>query len=456
MKRCVLPATVLFVFLSVLGCKQKAMPPISFYSGKSIDNLLAMETADRGNPAVLLALAEAYAGSGDVGASLSYLGKAEKRISAGSAEVRARIYILRSSVDLASAQYANSLKAAQNALKADKQKKTSAAVSLARALNAIGKDEDSRKAYAAIVEATPELMGSPDWAAYIKLVKDSDPKAALAAVIAFQDRLPYEAGTGTVESGLREAMGDFAGAVFAAYKELSYSLSMGFIDDKAVATGLLGVKTTFEARKEKDDVFAALACIELWQKKDYKACVQKLSGMKAVLDPSSFGAWMLGACRLSLSPADLNILKAYAAEERRYASFPEYWKRAAVALAGVDEAGSRAAAERCIALSPSGPNALPARRILTESFGFPKEDPAKMLIKAEVDSIVYKALVSREPSLLSRLLPLLDLPDNPFTMYALGAMKGIAEDATFASGIAALGKGAGKRVAERIAYIVSR
>lgn len=456
MRRLVISLIMVCMCFSIIGCKKKESQPLSFYSNQSVDALLSMESSDRGNPAILLALAEAYAGSGDVAASLSYLGKAENRISAGSDEVRARIHILRSSVDLASAKFESSLKAAQAAVKDDKQKKTSAAVSLARALNAVGKNDESRKAYAAVVANSPGLMGSPDWAAYIKLVKDSDPKAALAAIVAFQERLPYESGTGTVESGLREALGDFAGAVFAAYMELSYSYSMGLIDEKSLAAGLSGVKATFAARKEKDEVYAALACIDLWEKRDYKGCVLKLTGVKAASDPSSFGAWMTEACRLALSPADLNVMKEYAAQEKRYSNFPDYWRRAALALAGADEGGSRTAAERCIALSPSGPYALPARKILVASFGFPKEDPAKLLVKSEVDTVVYKALASREPSLLSKLLPLLDLPDNPFTMYALGAMKGLADDAAFASGISELGKGAGKRVAERIAYIVSR
>jgi hypothetical protein len=67
--------------------------------------------------------------------------------------------------------------------------------------------------------------------------------------------------------------------------------------------------------------------------------------------------------------------------------------------------------------------------------------------------MISRAVNTGNPSLLEPLLPLIALPENPYTVYALGALKSLAALPLFwdyFDGLAAHSKG---RLADRLVYI---
>jgi hypothetical protein len=73
--------------------------------------------------------------------------------------------------------------------------------------------------------------------------------------------------------------------------------------------------------------------------------------------------------------------------------------------------------------------------------------------KAEIVKAVHLSVSEKDPKILDGLFPMLDLPDNAYTHYALGAMKALCALPGFREYFdekAAVSKG---RLAERLTYI---
>jgi hypothetical protein len=76
-----------------------------------------------------------------------------------------------------------------------------------------------------------------------------------------------------------------------------------------------------------------------------------------------------------------------------------------------------------------------------------------MKTKFEIEETICRSLNPGDPGILSSLIPLISLPDNPYTVYAVGALRALVsvpKYRDFFNEQAAVSKG---RLAERLVYI---
>jgi len=264
-------------------------------------------------------------------------------------------------------------------------------------------------------------------------------------------------GMAFAESGLRENAGDLAGAVAAAFKELSWAYGLGLIQKNEIENGLLNVLN----EKENETIsYSANAMIDFLNEKWNEAVSVLSLHFNNFDEPDCFGRWMILVCILEKNKAassDASYMEefrrtaaAYKSIRARYAPFPEYWYRGARVFSGAVGADY---AENCINISPQGPFAGECRKILASFTGLKKEDSLSIKTKREIDAVISAAVNSGNPQILDSLLPLINLPDNPFTVYAVSALRslsGIPKFRDYFSGQAASSSG---RLSERLIYI---
>ncbi|MDR2601133.1 MAG: hypothetical protein LBC53_01570 [Spirochaetaceae bacterium] len=276
-------------------------------------------------------------------------------------------------------------------------------------------------------------------------------RAALDAISEFERSNGFLPGMGLAESTLRENAGDYSGAVTAAFKELQWAYSYGGLagdgkadkkpmEKKAVKDGLQKIKTLYLDKEKAPDVSmenkmrAILICNALLDFTDgrYEKTLSSLKEMSLDTDdePDDFLHWVRLVCEGEINISDADSRRAryrnaeYAAIRARYSSFPPYWYFGARHTTG---AVSAEFAERCIDLFPEGPYAKEARYILASYSGLNLSEGPVFLTKKEIEQTVMEAVNNGDPSLLTPLLPLAGLPDNYWTAYATGAMRGVAE-----------------------------
>jgi hypothetical protein len=257
-------------------------------------------------------------------------------------------------------------------------------------------------------------------------------------------------GMGITESVLREEAGDYDGAVFAAYKELSWMYSHGMITKEAVETGL---KTVIAHKGDEGEGRTAQAAggILAFTGGQWEEAENMLAPLFSDDDePDSFVRWLLLICALEKNPESRAAGSAYGAIRARYSSFPEYWYRGARAFSGAIAADY---AERCISLAPAGPFAEECRSILAAYLGLGPQDGSSLKSLAEIKELLAQLLSSGNPRLISGLLPLISLPDNPYTVYAVGALRAMAASPRFGDYFETLAKTSSGRLAERLRYI---
>ncbi|WP_461247109.1 hypothetical protein [Treponema sp. R6D11] len=159
---------------------------------------------------------------------------------------------------------------------------------------------------------------------------------------------------------------------------------------------------------------------------------------------------MILVCALEKDRDNRRATAAYKSIRARYVQQPEYWYRGARAFSGAIGAEY---AENCVNLSPQGPFAGECRGILAAFAGLKKEDGASLRTKTEIEEIITRSVNTGNPQILDSLFPLIGLPDNQYTLYAVGALKtliSVPKFKDFFSGQAASSKG---RLAERLSYI---
>jgi hypothetical protein len=110
-------------------------------------------------------------------------------------------------------------------------------------------------------------------------------------------------------------------------------------------------------------------------------------------------------------------------------------------------------AERCVNLAGDGPYASECRAILAETAGLGVKDGAAIKTRAEIELLVETSLRNSQPELLAGLLPLVELPDNPYTIYASGALRALASDEKFRAWFLSRAAKAKGRLTERLLYI---
>jgi hypothetical protein len=254
-------------------------------------------------------------------------------------------------------------------------------------------------------------------------------------------------GLALTESGIREDAGDFAGAVAAAYKEIAWAYGRGLIQKEDLEQGLLNVR----ALKNEDAVSSAADAVLAFSREQWAEASTSLGVLfDEQEEPDGFGRWMLLVCALEKNREDRLAGGAYKAIRARYVNFPEYWYRGARAFRGAVAAEY---AERCINSAPQGPFADECRNKLADYTGLKSEDGLSLKTKTEIETIISQSLDTGNPQLLDSLIPLISLPDNPYTVYAVGALRALTSVPKFReyfNGQAAVSKG---RLAERLSYI---
>jgi hypothetical protein len=261
-------------------------------------------------------------------------------------------------------------------------------------------------------------------------------------------------GMGLAESNLREASGDYAGAVLAVYKELSwaYGRGEGGVTREALSAGLANILELGAGPGAVEAARAALAFFEgRW--KEAEALLKTLFAGETETD--GFSRWMLLVCAMEQGNASREIRGEYSAIRARYLGFPEYWYRGARCFRPLKTVVSAAGAyaEHCINLAGNGPYAAECRAILAEAAGLGKEEGGAIKTQAEIEAFAGAAVRSSQPELLADLLPLVGLPDNPYTVYASGVLRALASDERFRAWFSSHAAKAKGRLAERLLYI---
>jgi len=269
-------------------------------------------------------------------------------------------------------------------------------------------------------------------------------------------------GLALTESGLREYAGDYAGAVIAAYKELAWAYGLGLIEKKELEQGLLNIL----AVNKTETVIASANAILAFMKNQWNNAASGLSQFINEFDePDGFGRWMFLVCILEENNALLmpetpvneqqshnnrQAGAAYRSMRARYAQFPEYWYRGARVFSGIIAADF---AENCINLSVQGPFADECRMILASHTGLKTEEGLFLKTKKEIESVISISVNSGNPQILDSLFPLISLPDNPYTVYAVSALRSLSVIPVFRDYFYLQASAAGGRLAERLSYI---
>lgn len=320
-------------------------------------------------------------------------------------------------------------------------------------------------------QETKKQIGSP------AVVSEDDRKNLLREVDSLAERERSEGfapGMALAESTLRERAGDFSGSTIAAFKELRWAYAMGnggegSITEKEIRKRLDALRAIFAGRGDKDAVAATAAAQAAslfvdgkWR--EARTALESLFSKDEEAD--SFPRWMILVCRLEEGGADRATRSAYASIRGRYGRFPEYWLRAARAEAtratkdtgegSTANASAMDAAERCVVLAPRGPFAAEARSIMAVSAGLRRQDGASLLSRAEIETAIVTAANGPQPERLEVLFPLLALNDNAYTLYALGAVRGLSSDEQIRSWLTTAAGRTSGRLAERLRYAIGR
>jgi len=253
-------------------------------------------------------------------------------------------------------------------------------------------------------------------------------------------------GMAMTESSIRENAGDYAGAVAAAYKELAWAYGKGIIQKNDVELGIQSV-LLLEGR----EIVSAASAVLAFFREQWSEAEASLEPLFDELDePDGFGRWMILVCALEKNRENRRAAEAYKTIRARYAQFPEYWYRGARALSGIVGAEY---AENCINSSPQGPFADECRNILAVYLGLKIEDGLSIKTKTEIEGIISQSLNTGNPQLLDLLFPLISLPDNPYTVYAVEALRALTSVQKFRDFFSEQTTSSKGRLAERLSYI---
>ena len=282
-------------------------------------------------------------------------------------------------------------------------------------------------------------------------------------------------GLALLESSLREKAGDYGGAVIAAFKESAWAFGQGKMGREEMEKGIEQVARVFRGEggetvqeirageKQRSEAVQAAEGILAFLRGDWEEAEELLTLFAAREEADGFSRWMLLVCFMekSLERGERagEIRSSYGAIRARYSRFPEYWFRAARAFSAREYSPGVVAgrfpqeyAEQCINLSPRGPFANECREILAGNLGLSLSEGRVLMSMAEIDDIVRSALSSEKPEILGDLFPLMALPDNVYTLYALGILKNAAARPSVKDFLEAEAGRSGGRLAERLRF----
>jgi hypothetical protein len=243
------------------------------------------------------------------------------------------------------------------------------------------------------------------------------------------------------ESELRENSGDLAGAVIAAYKEMAWAYSLNNSNDAgqvlaakiSIETGIEKIKKLYSKENKPDvpnakrnEAQAASDAALYFINGRYKEASDILSALfYNEEEPDAFSRWMMLVCAMEQDGANRSEQVQYAAIRARYSIFPAYWYFGARNFSSEFAADY---AERCIDLYPDGPYAAECRSILAAFAGLSPRDGSLILSRNEIRQIIESSVKSYEPETLSKIIPLVSLDDNPWTLFASAALRELASD----------------------------
>jgi hypothetical protein len=284
----------------------------------------------------------------------------------------------------------------------------------------------------------------------------------------------FSSGLGFYESSLRESSGDYAGAVFAAFKELLWAYSFGFLKDDggAVQGGALATleKSLAAIKENRSGITSAAGAEEIAEAVDAsldflhgnyaKAAAIVKKYYSAYYELDSFPAWLLLVCRMAEenSAPDAMLKNNYAALRSRYKTFPAYWYYAAK-FAGSDKGEAASNAETFINVTNTAPSVRSpleneCRELIASYAGVAKKDASRLLTRTEIESCITLAVQENNAEKISPLLGLLPLPDNPYTLFAEGALQALARLEPFKSYLENSLATRDARMRERLHYII--
>lgn len=267
----------------------------------------------------------------------------------------------------------------------------------------------------------------------------------------------FRPGMGLAESSLLEQAGDLAGAVFAAFKEVFFAYQYGYLKASQVDERLAAVEGQFPANEA---VKASLgACRALVAGDAERGLTQlRLINLDSY-ELDAFPRWMERVFILSAGKGAGNgavslnqkVWNEYLATRSRYINYPLYWLVVARKSGGSQRLDG---AERVVSLAPQGPYAEEGRTIMALEVGLTKKDGAAIRTRMEIEAKIQTAIVDESGEGLRDLFPLLALPDNPYTLYALGALRGLAANDVFARFFEGEAKKSSGRLGERLRYVL--
>ena len=329
-------------------------------------------------------------------------------------------------------------------------------------------------ALAACAEKNPKPMGDQfpvNAAMQIEAGPKTDISADLGRIAEIERAGGFFPGLALAESAIREKAGDLSGAAVAAYKELSWAYGYGSVSMVQIEEGLQNALKLLgddpsDIQSERNYAVAVLKGCMAFAGGEYELAEKFLAGAYGESEEAdSFLRWMLLVCALEQKNTDPEKFQenrsVYGAIRARYALFPEYWYRGAQAFLGGDDVLSSSYAEQCINVCPQGPFAGKSRKILALNAGLTDLDLsldgeslyAGIRTKAEIENIVHSSVSINDPALLEDLFPLISLPENPYTVYALGAMKTLSSAPLFLSFFTEASAKSRGRLGERLNYI---
>ena len=256
-------------------------------------------------------------------------------------------------------------------------------------------------------------------------------------------------GMGFRESGLRQMTGDYPGTAVAIFKELSWAYGHGFID-KTEFFRHVHQMITYDG-PGKNVIAATAVAITAFMLGNWDKAEEFLIKINNDdYEPDNYINWMILSCALEKNPNNRKASLAYRSMRARNSQFPEYWYRGAKLF---PEKIALQYAEYCINLSSDGVYAAECREIIAVNLGLKPEDGALIKTKVEVEIIIDQAIKQKNPRILEPIISLIGLPENPYTIYVLGAMKPLATQPLFKEYFEELFAKSNGQLAERLNYI---
>jgi len=293
-------------------------------------------------------------------------------------------------------------------------------------------------------------MTAQDYGLYAKaLVAEKNYARALEVLESYRDSLPYEVGTGLVESLCYENLGRYDESVLAAYIDVNYQQSRGLIPGSQVLTNVRNLETRIKSRglaPEKSGL-TTLKSVEAWVTEDW----QRVDFDNTLLASSLDARFLKLAAILEVGRPGAADLQAYSELERRFHDFPSYYLPLIHYFRDVRKdvrnAGFAALAEKVVNLGPDGPWAGEGRRALAQGYGLAPDQSSGLLTRAEVD----RALGQGD---WAKILRLWTTPDNPSVQYSVERLQSLVQDSTLRATLRSLETGASGKAKERMNLVL--